>query len=79
MLSAIIAVSVITGIFLWLRIPEQVLIMLPQLSQKRDLEVIADKIMSIFKQPINLGGQGFYFYKPLSVDEIEVNEWQLFK
>lgn len=39
---------------------DEFLIMLPQISQKKDLEVIADKIMSIFQQPINLGGQDFY-------------------
>lgn len=39
---------------------DEFLIMLPQIAQQKDLEVIAAKIMNIFRQPINLGGQDFY-------------------
>jgi len=39
---------------------DEFLIMLPQISQKKDLEVITAKIMDVFQQPINLGGQDFY-------------------
>jgi len=39
---------------------DEFLIMLPQIAQQKDLEVITAKIMDIFRQPINLGGQDFY-------------------
>ncbi len=39
---------------------DEFLIMLPQIAQQKDLEVIAAKIMDVFQQSINLGGQDFY-------------------
>jgi diguanylate cyclase (GGDEF)-like protein len=39
---------------------DEFLIMVPQLSQKSDLEDVAEKIMGVFKQPILMGEQEFY-------------------
>lgn len=39
---------------------DEFLIMMPQIGPKNDLEMTATKIMDIFKQSINLGGQELY-------------------